>query len=134
MKYLVLLLGLDQITKYFARSLQEPVDIFPGLVFKFAENSGVAFSWPVPHWILIPVILLVILFLSHQLRTKKLKKLEQVSYILILSGAIGNLIDRVIYTKVTDFISVGSFPIFNVADMCISAGVAVLLYQELRKT
>jgi signal peptidase II len=44
-----------------------------------------------------------------------------------LGGAAGNLIDRLMMGKVTDFISVGTFPVFNVADASISVGVAVLL-------
>ncbi len=44
-----------------------------------------------------------------------------------LGGALGNLIDRLTRGFVTDFISVGTFPVFNVADACISTGVAVLI-------
>ncbi|MBE0696586.1 MAG: signal peptidase II [Anaerolineaceae bacterium] len=44
-----------------------------------------------------------------------------------LAGAMGNLIDRVVYGNVTDFISVGTFAVFNVADASISVGVAVLI-------
>ena len=44
-----------------------------------------------------------------------------------LGGAAGNLIDRLFMQKVTDFISIGSFPVFNVADSSISVGVVVLL-------
>jgi signal peptidase II len=45
-----------------------------------------------------------------------------------LAGAVGNLIDRILHDgKVTDFISVGTFPVFNVADASISVGTAVLL-------
>ena len=44
-----------------------------------------------------------------------------------LGGAAGNLIDRLRVGRVTDFISVGSFPVFNIADASISVGVAVLL-------
>jgi signal peptidase II len=44
-----------------------------------------------------------------------------------LAGAAGNLIDRLMMGKVTDFISVGSFPVFNIADSSITIGVAVLL-------
>lgn len=44
-----------------------------------------------------------------------------------LGGAAGNLIDRLMMGKVTDFISIGNFPVFNVADSSISVGVAVLL-------
>lgn len=44
-----------------------------------------------------------------------------------LGGAMGNLIDRLLMGKVTDFISVGAFPVFNIADASISVGVAILL-------
>ncbi len=44
-----------------------------------------------------------------------------------MGGAVGNLIDRVTQGYVTDFISVGTFPVFNVADSCITMGVGVLL-------
>ena len=44
-----------------------------------------------------------------------------------LGGAIGNLIDRLTLGKVTDFISIGTFPVFNIADASISVGAAVLL-------
>jgi signal peptidase II len=44
-----------------------------------------------------------------------------------MGGAAGNLIDRLTVGKVTDFISVGTFPVFNIADSSISIGVAVLL-------
>jgi signal peptidase II len=44
-----------------------------------------------------------------------------------LAGAAGNLLDRLIMGKVTDFISVGTFPVFNVADSSISVGVVILL-------
>jgi signal peptidase II len=44
-----------------------------------------------------------------------------------MAGALGNLIDRLYRGYVTDFISVGRFPVFNVADSCITMGVVVLL-------
>ena len=44
-----------------------------------------------------------------------------------LGGAVGNLIDRLIFDQVTDFISVGNFPVFNIADSSITVGVGVLL-------
>ena len=44
-----------------------------------------------------------------------------------LGGALGNMIDRIRYGYVIDFISVKDFPVFNVADSCISIGVAILL-------
>jgi signal peptidase II len=63
--------------------------------------------------------------------------LIRLSMAMLLGGAIGNLIDRLTQGYVTDFISVGNFPVFNVADSSISVGVAVLFIgmwvQERRK-
>jgi signal peptidase II len=54
-----------------------------------------------------------------------------------LAGAVGNLIDRIKYGNVTDFISVGNFAVFNVADASISVGVAILILvvwiQDMKK-
>jgi signal peptidase II len=44
-----------------------------------------------------------------------------------LGGALGNLIDRLVFGPVTDFISVGRFPVFNIADSSITVGVGLLL-------
>ena len=51
----------------------------------------------------------------------------RVALVLQLAGASGNLVDRLLRGKVTDFISIGTFPVFNVADSSISIGVVVLL-------
>jgi signal peptidase II len=54
-----------------------------------------------------------------------------------LAGAVGNLIDRVVYRQVTDFISIGNFAVFNLADASISVGVAILILavwiQDMKK-
>ena len=55
------------------------------------------------------------------------EKLIRFSLSLQLAGALGNLIDRIIFGQVTDFVSVGNFAIFNVADSSITVGVAILL-------
>jgi signal peptidase II len=54
-------------------------------------------------------------------------RLLRLAMILQLGGAVGNLVDRLIQGHVTDFLSVGNFPVFNVADASISTGVAVLV-------
>jgi signal peptidase II len=51
----------------------------------------------------------------------------RVALVLQLAGAAGNLVDRLLMGKVTDFISIGTFPVFNVADSSITVGVIVLL-------
>jgi len=56
---------------------------------------------------------------------------EQIAWGLVVGGAAGNLLDRVLYGAVTDFIDVGFWPVFNVADTSITLGVLLLLVHEL---
>lgn len=60
----------------------------------------------------------------------------RLAMVLQLGGAVGNLVDRLMIGHVTDFISVGNFPVFNIADASISIGVGVLVlgiwFQEVR--
>ena len=61
---------------------------------------------------------------------QKLEKqdgLLKLALMLELGGAIGNLVDRIQYGHVIDFVSVGNFPVWNVADACITVGVIILL-------
>jgi len=53
---------------------------------------------------------------------------------LVLGGAVGNLIDRLRFGYVTDFIDVGLWPAFNIADSAITIGVILLAYSLLRLT
>lgn len=75
---------------------------------------------------------LVLLF-----RKKKMNRLETIAYSLVLSGGIGNLIDRGLKSTVTDFMNIGIGAIrtgvFNVADMAIMAGVGILFYTGFKK-
>lgn len=123
---------LDQVTKWAARSfLETPVVITSWFEFKLAFNTGVAFSLPVDHYVVIPLTLVVLFWIWKQIGLSD-KRLEVVSYVLVFAGALGNLMDRVWMGKVTDFISIGSFPIFNVADSLITLGIIGLLWCELK--
>ena len=124
------LLIIDQITKFAVRSrmeIGETLPVFRGVLdFTYVQNRGAAFSLFQNSQlitVILPVITMIagVLFLLH-LRKKK-EKLAELGVLLIMSGGIGNLIDR----TVTDMISVGSFPVFNVADICVTVGCAVLI-------
>jgi lipoprotein signal peptidase len=56
---------------------------------------------------------------------------QRVGFGLIIGGALGNVADRLLDGHVTDFFQVGAFPIFNVADSCITVGVVILLAESL---
>lgn len=80
------------------------------------------------------VAIIAILIFFHQ--TPRERKMVQVGLILIFSGAVGNLIDRILYQEVIDFLDffVGSFhwPAFNIADSCITVGVVLMLVDLIR--
>jgi signal peptidase II len=72
-------------------------------------------------------IIVSILIIFYFPRIPRSERLLRFALALQLGGALGNLIDRLSQGYVTDFISVGSFPVFNVADACISIGAALLV-------
>jgi signal peptidase II len=101
----------------------------------YSHNTGVAFSLFQGHPELLTVSALLIVagaiyFYATQLPNHR--RITQLTLGLILGGAFGNLIDRVRLGYVVDFIQVGWFPIFNVADSAITVGAALLMLQFLR--
>lgn len=102
-----------------------------------ARNPGAAWGMfgSHPHWLaLLSVVMftLLVVFRRHILEDSTA---HRVAYGLLLSGILGNLIDRVKYGSVVDFLDfhIIRFPTFNVADMCISIGVGVYILFGSRK-
>jgi len=90
-----------------------------GAAFGIFQNGGMVFT------VLAFIVIGAILYYYPHVETADWSLRLAMS--MQLGGAIGNLTDRLTIGKVTDFISVGSFPVFNVADASISVGAAVLL-------
>lgn len=138
-------IGLDQATKFLVTrffELYERVEVLPVLDFTLLHNTGAAFSmlagasgWQRPFFIALGVAVSVML-LVWMWRTPRGDKLLPVALALILGGAVGNLIDRVINGYVVDFIhahwGAAYFPAFNVADSAITIGAALLVLDAFR--
>ena len=131
-----ILLIIDIFSKYLANKLLDfgvNIIIIPNVVsFEKVYNSGAAFGlFMHASFLLLLISLIISLVIIYFLFSKKFDKtvIEYVSLIFILSGAIGNMIDRIIYKHVIDFISLQfiNFPVFNFADICINIGVILLL-------
>jgi signal peptidase II len=90
-----------------------------GAAFGIFQNGNLIFT--------ILAIIVSLLIIYYFPLTERKDWWLRVAMSLQFAGAVGNLIDRLIFAHVTDFISVGDFAIFNVADSSISVGVAVLL-------
>ena len=138
----VLLVGCDHATKAVAtRSLLRAVPIQPGLELRFVPNDDVAFNLfqrlGVPHspLLLAGVMLLALvvpatLFLRSRVAVSRL---DLAGGACIVAGALGNLVDRVARGFVVDFIHVGGWPVFNVADAAVVVGVGLLALARMQR-
>lgn len=136
----VVVLLADQCTKLLADAmltLYQPVEVIPYLAMRKAYNSGAAFSFLADEsgwqrWFFIALAMIVIGVLVVWLRRLPAEEVRtRLALVLILGGAAGNVIDRLVYGYVIDFIDVyyGSWhwPAFNIADAAISVGAFLLL-------
>lgn len=133
---LVITLLLDWVTKILASSLLlEKVPLIWNFMYlQFIQNSGIAFSIPVPYMLLkiMTVVLIIILYFYYQSERKNASntKLLDISFWLILGWACGNAFERIFHGKVIDFFGVQNFAIFNLADVAISIGAMMFIYHS----
>ncbi|WP_207645971.1 signal peptidase II [Tepidibacter thalassicus] len=131
---ILFLIGLDQITKYFVLKYLSQVGsiVIVKNIFNltYVENRGAAFGiLQNQKWFFITISLGVTVFILYYLfSNKNLGVCTRISLILILSGAIGNLIDRIRLNFVVDFLDFIVWPVFNVADICVVIGGILLSY------
>ncbi len=105
-----------------------------------AHNTGAAFSFLASasgwqRWFFTAIGLIAAVFIIWMLRSHAGQKLFSFALALILGGAIGNVVDRLLYGYVVDFIQVHAggwyFPAFNIADSAITVGAVCLILDEL---
>jgi signal peptidase II len=102
------------------------------------ENEGAAFgimSGERRFLLVVPVIVIIVaLFILIRHRTdEKVGKISKAAILMVLSGGIGNLIDRIIFGTVTDMLSFSIFPpVFNVADIFVTVGAALFVFAVLK--
>lgn len=141
----IVLLALDQVTKLMIKSkfvLHESIPVIDGFFnITYVLNPGAAFgilanlpeTYRRGFFIIITII--AIAAIVYLMVKESHLKLRAVSYTLILSGAVGNFIDRAYMGKVVDFLDVyiknHHWPAFNVADSAISIGVFLLILDML---
>ena len=134
----ILIIALDQILKAIVRlnlNFGESWSPFSGYLKSFIrvvhwENYGAAFGLfqggGVVFGLLAAVVSLVIIIFYSRIPHEHV--LMRVALAMQMGGELGNLIDRIRFSPVTDFIAVGTFPVFNIADASITVGVALLLF------
>lgn len=127
----------DVISKIFISNiliLNKSITIIPNFFYlTYTHNYGGAWSIFDNSTLFITIVsfLIIVGIIYYLFKNKVTKKIEIVGYSLLLGGAIGNLIDRIVYGYVIDFLDFYifkyDFPIFNVADIGIVVGIILLL-------
>jgi signal peptidase II len=131
-------LVLDQLTKLWVVNTfeltvpPETIPLWPGVFhFTYVTNTGAAFSLFSENgeWLRWLSLIVSLALMGVGLVVRLPNRWEQVGYGFILSGALGNGIDRFLNGEVVDFFDFRliRFPIFNVADVCINIGIACLI-------
>jgi len=138
-KITCIVLILDQFIKFIINKfmdLNTSIKVIPNFFsIYYVRNKGAAFSILEDNTILIIIISIVFLIiLDYYIRKEKsFNKLSILSLGMIMGGIFGNLLDRIIYHSVIDYLSFGNFPIFNIADICICVGVGLLIISEIKR-
>lgn len=135
--FIGLIIVLDQVTKYLAKTrLMDNIniDLIQGYFsLTYVENRGAAFGiLRDKKFILVGITALIVAFMIYYLiKNKNMGKWMKISLVLIIAGAIGNLIDRVSLGYVVDFFhfyikDIFDWPVFNVADISVVCGTILL--------
>lgn len=141
---ILLLVIADQASKnflisYFNNQIDITVEILPILDFVYAWNYGISFGLFSKYSNYSNIIFLalnsIIVIYLYRLMLQAKTHLSKAAFMLVIAGAIGNIVDRIIYGAVFDFIYFHyndlAFPAFNVADSFISIGAGLLIYDYL---
>lgn len=104
------------------------------LAFEYVENTGAAFGILAGQVWLVSVLAVAVATLFVMLIASRLEAnpLNQAAIGMVLGGAAGNMIDRIRFGYVIDYIAVGSWPRFNVADSAVTLGVALVMFRMVR--
>ena len=132
----VVILVLDQVTKAIVRAnipfggQWMPVEwLAPYFRFVYWHNTGAAFGLFQNGGLIFGIMAVIVsgFIIYYFPQIPREHKWMRVALAMQMAGALGNLIDRIRFGTVTDFISVGNFPVFNVADSSITVGVGILI-------
>jgi signal peptidase II len=139
----LLVVTADQLTKFWVRSYDEG-EVICQLGFiqlTHVQNTGASFGIFKGHSsammivdIVGIVVLLATVFYIYRRLPYLITRLNTIAFGLLLAGTAGNLIDRLRLEHVTDFIDVGFWPVFNVADSAVTIGAIIIVFSLIRLT
>jgi signal peptidase II len=126
--------ALDQLTKYLVIVYLQPASTVPVInrffYLTYVENTGAAFGiLRDKTWLLsILTIVIIIAAILYIFKSRMLAPIVKISMALIVAGAMGNLIDRIRLGYVIDFFDFTVWPVFNIADISVVIGTAILVF------
>lgn len=136
--YSLIWLCFDQIVKMLVNTslgLGESMTIIPSFLnFTYVRNTGAAWSILEGNRIFLIIVSIIAIALVYffMIKDKKIEKIEEIGYGILLGGIVGNLIDRTIFGYVIDFLhfTFGNyqFPVFNIADIGIVIGTFIIVF------
>lgn len=131
----LLIIILDQLTKYLVKSNLSMGQSVPVIKNFFSitliKNFGIGFGMlniPAARWILVFAAIVIIGIILYYYKQIPDKYLPLVAASLVLGGAIGNIIDRILLGFVVDFLDFTIWPAFNVADSAVTIGAVCLIF------
>lgn len=126
----------DELTKAWARSglARHPVHLAGPAWLRLRYNSGLSFSLHPGGSVVTTVATVLVALAVVAVGLRARPGAPALGFGLLIGGGVANAVDRLVSSphRVTDFVSVGSFPVFNLADAAITAGFAVLVVVALR--
>jgi signal peptidase II len=133
--FVLSLVGIDQLIKYFVIEYLKPIGVYEfieGFIqFRYVENTGAVFGSFSTHTALLTVVSIILLIVTvyFLVSQKNKSKLVNLTLLLMISGGIGNIIDRIRLHYVVDYIEpvFVDFAVFNFADCLITVGAFVLM-------
>ena len=138
--FIVALVGLDQFVKYWVSAniaLGTSHGFIPGLMnLTNLHNDGAAWSiLEGQQWFFYLITLAAVVVLAYLMRQRRTNRWKMIALSLIMAGALGNFIDRVHQHYVVDMFELLpiNFPVFNVADSCLTVGVIALIIIILKE-
>ena len=122
-----LLLIIDQLSKYYLFNMRYLSNY---AIFEPVMNTWISFSWSLSYLLVVPLTIIALWIFIYLLRKKEIS----VSiFVLLCAGTVGNLLDRIIYNGVRDFIVMFDWFVYNISDLYLSLAVGMILVWIVRE-
>ncbi|MFT4326834.1 MAG: signal peptidase II, partial [Candidatus Woesearchaeota archaeon] len=131
----ILVVIFDQVTKYLAANITDPISIIPDVLqLRYVINTGAAFGLfqgakVILGFLSVFIVAGILYFIVYQ---KDVREKYWLPLSFMAGGALGNAIDRLFYVGVIDFIDIRFWPVFNIADMFITLAVVLIFIIDFR--